>query len=100
MRFRHPTWTIPLCSSPYLSADMRLMASFFNTTLAGLEEELMNLILDGQIQARIDSHKKVGRNCLEVCLGRSKKVADTIVPWSRHRYKPPRQKWELYRTVP
>ena len=46
--------------SPYLSADLRLMASCFNTTVSGLEDELMTLILDGQIQARIDSHNKVG----------------------------------------
>lgn len=46
--------------SPYLSADLRLMASCFNTSVADLEDELMILILDGQIQARIDSHNKVG----------------------------------------
>merc|ERR1719414_506970 len=45
--------------SPYLSADLKLMASSFNTTVNDLENELMSLILDGQIQARIDSHNKV-----------------------------------------
>lgn len=45
--------------SPYLSADMRKMASAFNTTVLALEDELMQLILDGQIQARIDSHNKI-----------------------------------------
>ena len=45
--------------SPYLSADLKLMASSFNTTVTDLENELMTLILDGQIQARIDSHNKV-----------------------------------------
>lgn len=45
--------------SPYLSADLRLMATSFNTTVASLEDELMSLILDGKIQARIDSHNKV-----------------------------------------
>lgn len=45
--------------SPYLSADMRRMATAFNRTVAALEDELMQLILDGQIQARIDSHNKV-----------------------------------------
>ncbi|KAI8512254.1 PREDICTED: COP9 signalosome complex subunit 1-like [Branchiostoma belcheri] len=45
--------------SPYMSADMRKMAAAFNTTLAALEDELMQLILDGQIQARIDSHNKI-----------------------------------------
>jgi len=45
--------------SPYLSADLKLMACSFNTTVNKLENELMSLILDGQIQARIDSHNKV-----------------------------------------
>ena len=45
--------------SPYLSADMRRMATAFNRTVSALEDELMQLILDGQIQARIDSHNKV-----------------------------------------
>lgn len=46
--------------SPYLSADMSKMAIAFNTTVLKLEDELMQLILDGQINARIDSHSKVG----------------------------------------
>ncbi|XP_014681339.1 PREDICTED: COP9 signalosome complex subunit 1-like isoform X1 [Priapulus caudatus] len=45
--------------SPYLSADMNKMATAFNTSLPALEDELMQLILDGQIQARIDSHNKI-----------------------------------------
>ncbi|KAI8794389.1 COP9/signalosome complex subunit Csn1 [Biomphalaria glabrata] len=45
--------------SPYLSADMRKMAEAFNTTVGALEDELMQLILDGQIKARIDSHNKI-----------------------------------------
>ncbi|MCL4126832.1 UNVERIFIED_CONTAM: hypothetical protein GTU68_033585, partial [Idotea baltica] len=45
--------------SPYMSADLEKMASAFNTTIPGLEDELMTLILNGQIQARIDSHNKV-----------------------------------------
>lgn len=45
--------------SPYTSADLRLMATAFNTTCGQLEEELTKLILDGQIQARIDSHNKI-----------------------------------------
>lgn len=35
------------------------MAESFNSTLPDLENELMKLILDGCIQARIDSHNKV-----------------------------------------
>ena len=42
------------------------MASSFNTTVNQLEDELMALILDGQIQARIDSHNKV--SCLILVL--------------------------------
>lgn len=45
--------------SPYLSADMRKMATAFNRTVNALEDEIMQLILDGQIQARIDSHNKI-----------------------------------------
>ena len=44
------------------------MASSFNTTLASLEDELMTLILDGKIQARIDSHNKVRKlNWSNIC---------------------------------
>lgn len=45
--------------SPYLSADMHKMAAAFNTSVGALEDELMQLILDGQINARIDSHNKI-----------------------------------------
>lgn len=45
--------------SPYLSADMHKMATAFNCSVPALENELMQLILDGQIQARIDSHNKI-----------------------------------------
>lgn len=45
--------------SPYISADLRKMSVSFNTGLTSLENELMKLILDGSIQARIDSHNKI-----------------------------------------
>lgn len=45
--------------SPYLSADMVKMASAFNRNVSELENEVMQLILEGQIQARIDSHNKI-----------------------------------------
>uniref|UniRef100_A0A8C4LHK4 COP9 signalosome complex subunit 1 n=1 Tax=Equus asinus TaxID=9793 RepID=A0A8C4LHK4_EQUAS len=45
--------------SPYVSADMRKMAMAFNTTVAALEDELTQLILEGLINARIDSHSKI-----------------------------------------
>ncbi|OQR92082.1 COP9 signalosome complex subunit 1 [Achlya hypogyna] len=44
---------------PYLSVDMGVMAEAFNTTPAGLEDELRDLILRGKIHARIDSHNMV-----------------------------------------
>lgn len=44
---------------PYTSANMHKMAVAFNTTIYGLEDELMKLILDGQINARIDSQLKI-----------------------------------------
>ena len=47
--------------SPYVSADMGKMAQSFNTTVPALEDELTRLILEDQIQARIDSHNKVSK---------------------------------------
>lgn len=44
---------------PYKVADMHKMASAFKCSVSELEDELMPLILNGQIQARIDSQKKV-----------------------------------------
>ncbi|KAJ3318677.1 hypothetical protein HDU76_000759 [Blyttiomyces sp. JEL0837] len=45
--------------SPFLSVDINKMAAAFNTTVAELEPELAMLIIDNQVQARIDSHNKV-----------------------------------------
>eukprot|EP00112_Aurelia_sp_Birch-Aquarium-sp1_P001823 Seg1198.3 transcript_id=Seg1198.3/GoldUCD/mRNA.D3Y31 product="COP9 signalosome complex subunit 1" protein_id=Seg1198.3/GoldUCD/D3Y31 len=45
--------------SPYVSADLNKMATAFNTSVASLEDELTQLILDEQISARIDSQKKI-----------------------------------------
>lgn len=45
--------------SPYLSADMIKMADAFNCTVSALENEIMQLILEEKIQARIDSHNKI-----------------------------------------
>ncbi|XP_069339126.1 COP9 signalosome complex subunit 1 isoform X6 [Eulemur rufifrons] len=45
--------------SPYVSADMHKMAVAFNTTVAALEDELTQLILEGLINARVDSHSKI-----------------------------------------
>ena len=45
--------------SPYLSVDLHRMAAAFNTSVSSLEDELTQLILNGQISARIDSHAKV-----------------------------------------
>ena len=45
--------------SPYVSADLNKMSASFNTSVISLEDELTQLILDGQISARIDSRKKI-----------------------------------------
>lgn len=44
---------------PYSAADMHKMADAFNTTVQELEKEIIALIYDGQIKARIDSHNKI-----------------------------------------
>eukprot|EP01117_Protostelium_nocturnum_P003806 TRINITY_DN15067_c0_g1_i1.p1 TRINITY_DN15067_c0_g1~~TRINITY_DN15067_c0_g1_i1.p1 ORF type:complete len:444 (+),score=172.86 TRINITY_DN15067_c0_g1_i1:156-1487(+) len=44
--------------SPFTSVDLNTMAAAFNTNVNGLEKELSTLIVDGSIQARIDSHNK------------------------------------------
>lgn len=44
--------------SPFSSVDLNIMAQAFNTNVASLEKELSRLIMDGSIQARIDSHNK------------------------------------------
>ncbi|XP_050423955.1 COP9 signalosome complex subunit 1b [Adelges cooleyi] len=45
--------------SPYDTACLKKMAMCFNTSLPDLENELMELILDGHIKARIDSINKI-----------------------------------------
>jgi COP9 signalosome complex subunit 1 len=45
--------------SPFISVDLHTMAKAFNTDVAGLEKELSGLIMEGSIQARIDSHNKI-----------------------------------------
>eukprot|EP00667_Euglena_gracilis_P010163 EG_transcript_10339 len=45
--------------SPFMSVNLTKMAQSFNTTTPLLEKELAQLIMDGGIQARIDSHNKV-----------------------------------------
>jgi len=44
--------------SPFTSIDLNIMASAFNTSVAGLEKELGKLITEESISARIDSHNK------------------------------------------
>jgi len=45
--------------SPFLTVDLVKMATSFSTDVPALERELARLIRDDQIQARIDSHKKI-----------------------------------------
>jgi len=63
---------------------MTKMASAFNTTVAALEEELMQLILDGQINARIDSHNKVRSKSLSVNMVFKQVLMKTILTLSRN----------------
>ncbi|XP_071741934.1 COP9 signalosome complex subunit 1-like [Rutidosis leptorrhynchoides] len=44
---------------PYSSVDMNMMATIFRATVAELEKELVTLIAEGHIQAKIDSVNKV-----------------------------------------
>ena len=44
---------------PYKNASMHVMARQLNTTLDGLEDELVHLIRSGKIKARIDSKNKI-----------------------------------------
>uniref|UniRef100_A0A0C9S8Z7 TSA: Wollemia nobilis Ref_Wollemi_Transcript_2421_1638 transcribed RNA sequence n=1 Tax=Wollemia nobilis TaxID=56998 RepID=A0A0C9S8Z7_9CONI len=46
-------------TNPFISVDLHTMANAFKTSVAGLEKELEALIMDNQIQARIDSHNKI-----------------------------------------
>ena len=57
-------WITVQYFSPYLSVDLHRMAAAFNTSVLSLEGELTQLILEGQISARIDSHAKVYINTL------------------------------------
>merc|ERR1712137_230720 len=45
--------------SPYLSVSIRTMAEVFHCEIPALEMELSKLIMDGKVNARIDSHNKV-----------------------------------------
>eukprot|EP00164_Ancoracysta_twista_P002734 GFYU01003636.1.p1 GENE.GFYU01003636.1~~GFYU01003636.1.p1 ORF type:complete len:477 (-),score=156.77 GFYU01003636.1:131-1516(-) len=44
---------------PYVSVDLNHMAAAFKTTVASLENELADLIMNNLISARIDSHNKI-----------------------------------------
>eukprot|EP00898_Chlorokybus_atmophyticus_P005592 jgi/Chlat1/6033/Chrsp4S06328 len=46
-------------TTPFISVSLSTMATAFNTDVAGLEKEIAALIMDNQIQARIDSHNKI-----------------------------------------
>eukprot|EP00252_Welwitschia_mirabilis_P017230 TRINITY_DN38206_c0_g1_i1.p1 TRINITY_DN38206_c0_g1~~TRINITY_DN38206_c0_g1_i1.p1 ORF type:complete len:440 (-),score=62.48 TRINITY_DN38206_c0_g1_i1:314-1633(-) len=46
-------------TTPFISVDLHTMANAFMTDVAGIEKELEALIMDNQIQARIDSHRSI-----------------------------------------
>lgn len=70
----------PQYFSPYVSADMHKMAAAFNTTVAALEDELTQLILEGLINARIDSHSKVAGWGKAMGAGRGPEALSTVEP--------------------
>ena len=55
--------------SPFGTVDMNKMAAAFNTSVLQLEPELAVLIQENAIQARIDSHNKVGLDVLTKRVG-------------------------------
>lgn len=46
-------------TSPFISVDLSIMAAAFSTSVTSLEKELAALITENQIQARIDSHRRI-----------------------------------------
>eukprot|EP00803_Ostreobium_quekettii_P008074 evm.model.scf_194.2 EVM.evm.TU.scf_194.2 scf_194:11876-18216(-) len=44
---------------PFMSVDLHPMAEAFSVSVSELEKELVSLIMEKRIQARIDSHRKV-----------------------------------------
>ncbi|KAF9412064.1 COP9 signalosome complex subunit 1 [Podila epigama] len=46
-------------ASPFVTVDLTKMAKSFATTVPVLEQELVSLIVSGQIEARIDSQQKI-----------------------------------------
>lgn len=46
-------------TAPFISVNLATMATAFNSSVSDLEKELAALIMENQIQARIDSHNKV-----------------------------------------
>ncbi len=60
---------------------MGKMAGSFNTTVPALEDELTQLILDDQIQARIDSHNKVMQAIYCLRKSTSQMLANHYVCW-------------------
>jgi len=52
----------------YVTVDLNRMAPAFNTSVADLEAELAALIMDGKIQARIDSHMKACAHLIHVIM--------------------------------
>ena len=69
--------------SPYVSADLNKMATSFNCTVRSLEDELTQLILDGQISARIDSGKKVFNNAFNENKTRVKQLSQALANKTR-----------------
>lgn len=45
--------------APFLSVSLRSMAEAFNTNVDGIQREVAQMISKGQLNAKIDSHKKI-----------------------------------------
>ena len=62
------------------------MAAAFNTSVSSLENELTQLILDGQISARIDSHAKVNLIQMYSCMMNSYIYTDLTSITQKHAF--------------
>eukprot|EP00730_Choanoeca_flexa_P000114 TRINITY_DN10049_c0_g1_i2.p1 TRINITY_DN10049_c0_g1~~TRINITY_DN10049_c0_g1_i2.p1 ORF type:complete len:455 (+),score=108.98 TRINITY_DN10049_c0_g1_i2:417-1781(+) len=68
---------------PFLTVDLTKMAQAFDCSIEELEDRLAKLIVDGTVQARIDSYKKVLQakqvNLRHTTLLKGRKLAETYI---------------------
>ncbi|MES1909267.1 MAG: hypothetical protein MHM6MM_002037 [Cercozoa sp. M6MM] len=71
---------------PYAAASITKMAAAFSTTVTSLEHELVNMIIEGSLTGRVDSHSKVllsqqkntRSNAFEVAIDMADKAAHRL----------------------